>query len=148
MVIQSIRPFSRNTDSFQIFISMSDWPLAEIPLPPDAALWLGSDPTKPPRPFWQFYLRPEITVEKIVGIFIFPCPTTEAFAWYQAEMSQRGWTQHHNMMLPNRAFLRYRHPSENIKLELNLMSHNDMKQSWTVLSYVTIHPWPQVEVEA
>jgi len=144
MVINSIRLFSRSQDGIKFYIPMSDWPLEQIPLPPNTTLWLFGD--GPSEPYWRFFLMPDITVEKIVGIFNMPLPTEELFAWYQAEMSQRGWTQHHhNVNLPTKAYLHYHHPSENIKLVLSVGQRANPIRSWVVVTYVTIHPWPEVE---
>jgi len=146
MAINTIRPVYRSNDGLKIFLTMSDWPLEQIPLPPDITLWCFGD--EPSRPYWHFFLRPEITVEKIVGIFKMPLAGEEVFVWYQTEMHQRGWTDDHGTIdLPSHAFLLYRHPTEDIKMTLFVKHHVDPIRSWVILSYVTIQPWPNVTAE-
>jgi len=144
MVINSIRPFIRDRDGLQFYLTMSDWPLEQIPIPTDTTLWLyGGGPS---RLYWRFFLRPDITVEKIVGIFKMPLTVEEIFTWYQAKMGH--WTENHDYLkFPIQAYLRYRHPMEDIKLELDVRRFSDPNSSWVLLTYVTIQPWPNVTAE-
>ena len=144
MAINTIHPVHRSNDGLRISLKMSNWPLEQIPIPSDTTLWLYGD--GPSRPYWRFFLLPDITVEKIVGIFKMPLTVEEIFTWYQAKMGH--WTENHDYLkFPIQAYLRYRHPTEDIKLELDVRRFSDPNSSWVLLTYVTIQPWPNVTAE-
>ncbi|MDM8520426.1 hypothetical protein QUF64_10295 [Anaerolineales bacterium HSG6] len=141
MAITSIRPVCRSRDGLKIFLTMSDWP-DDAPLPPDTTLWRFGD--GPSRPYWHFFLRPEMTVDKIVGIFNMPLSAEDLVSWYQTEMTERGWQQNQDkcwFSYPVKAHLLYQHSTEELKLELNILGHVDPVRCFVVLTRVGFHPW-------
>lgn len=141
MAVTSIRPVCRARDGLKIFLTMSDWP-EDIPMPPNTMLWRFGD--GPSRPYWKFVLQPTRTIEAIVGVFNMPLSVEALVTWYQTEMAERGWQEIRNRLsFPTKAHLLYRHPTEELKLELNISGHVDPIRCFVLLTWVGSHPWAE-----
>lgn len=150
MVNNRLRPFQRLHNGLLIYLEFEDWP-KDIPLPEEAEVTELGDGLF--RPYWDFVLESDKTVEKIVGWFIFPNLTAEeTLQWYQVEMERQGWIEvERSETLPDWAMLRYRHPETEDNTEtyvvISIRHNKYLNRTQPMIRRVTIHPYSPPEGE-
>jgi len=150
MVNEKTRTFQRLHNGILIYLSIDQWP-QDIPLPEGTGIIeLGDGPF---RPYRDFILKPDKTIEKFAGWFIVPNLTPEeTVCWYQTEMGKLGWIEiERSETRPEGAILRYRHPEPAEGTEtyvvISIMQNKHLKRTQPMIRRVTIHPWSPPEDE-
>jgi hypothetical protein len=96
----------------------------------------------PFRPYQVIYLEPDKTVETVNGWFIVPLSPEQTFAWYQSEMTRRGYAEQEcGNTLPTWAMLRYAHPETDVRVRISIRYNPYLKQTRVMLQRSVVQSW-------
>lgn len=146
LIRHGYRPFSRKRDRITIFLQMEDWP-EDVPLPEGVGIMETGDGPLPPS--WTIYFKPDKTVELVAGWFRMKRRLEEVFAWYTNAMKSQGWleeTRHETY--PRSAYLLYRHPETDVKVEISFYFNPHLDETRPFIRRATITPYTPPETEA
>lgn len=137
-----LRPFQRMHDGVLIYLSLDEWP-SDVPLPGGRALVETGE--GPFCPYWYLVLKPQKTVEAVVGWFKVPFSLDETVRWYQTEMMKSGWRQDSTRghKEAESAGLNFEHPATGARLEISLRRWTHKQETTAMIRRVVEHPWPE-----
>ena len=139
------RPLRRDRDGVMIFLRMEDWP-EDVPLPDGSEVMKTGDGAAWPN--WNIIFEPDKTIEMVFGWFKVKRPLEEVFSWYATAMESRGWLEEkRHEIYPRWAYLLYRHPETEVKVEIDLRYNSHLGETRPMIRRATIHPWSPSEDE-